>query len=92
MVSEFVIFLLIMMGNVVLLLYLILTFIAIGLFSLMLYTGIFVVLMEYHEAVENFLNSYARFRPSSQHFCLRLCAYVYALGVIAVLGWWLSWF
>ena len=88
MVSEVITFGLVEFGNVVLLWYNILNSIAIGLLSLLLYTGIFVVLMEYHEAVENFLNRYARLRPGLQHFCLRLCAYVYALSVPAVLGLW----
>ena len=89
MVSEVIIFGLFAFDSVVLLWFSIVTSIAIGLFSLVLYAGIFVFLMEYHEAVGNFLNRYARLRPGLQHFCLRLCAYVYALGVIAVLGWWM---
>ena len=88
MVSEVIILVLALYGNVVLLWQSVLTSIAIGLFSLLLYTGIFVVLTEYHEAVENFFNKYARIRPGLQHLCFRLCAYIYSLGVVAVLGLW----
>ena len=89
MVSEVIIIGLVEFGNIVNLWFGILTSIAIGFFSLLLYAGIFDFLMEYHEAVGNFLNRYARLRPGLQHFCLRLCAYIYALAVITALGWWL---
>ena len=89
MVSEVMIRVLAFKPPVMILWFHVLTSITIGLVSLLLYIGIFVVLMEYHEAVANFLNRYARLWPGLQRFCLRLCAYVYALGVIAGLGWWL---
>ena len=89
MVYEVIIFGLVAFENVVLLWPGILSSIAIGLLSLLLYIGIFVLLMEYHEAARNFLNRYARLRPGLQHSCLRLCAYVYALAVIAALAWWM---
>ena len=63
-----------------------LTMFAIGLLWLLLYTAFFVVLMEYHGAVESFLSRYARLRPGLQHFCLRLCAYVYLYSVLAVIS------
>ena len=90
MVSEVILFGLITLGNIVSLWLEILASIAIGLLSLLLYAGFFVVLTEYHEAVGNFLNRYARLRPGLQHACLRLCAYIYALGVIAAIALWLS--
>ena len=89
MVSEVIIFVLVDFGNIVLFWFQILTSIAMGIGLLLLYTGIFVLLMEYHEAVENCFNRYARLRPGLQHACLRLCAYIYALGVIAVLPVWM---
>ena len=62
-----------------------LVFAAIGLFISLLYTGIFVILMEYHEAMDKFLYRYARLPPGLQHNCLCFCAYFYAVG--AVMGY-----
>ena len=59
--------------------------VAVGLFSLLLYVSIFVVLMEYHEAIEKFLDKHAHLWPRLQHTCLRASAYIYACGVIAVI-------
>lgn len=87
MVSEVVVLALVERGDVLGFWDYNVTFVAIGLSSLLLYTGTFVLLTEYHEAVEDFFNKYIRIRPGLQHICLRLCAYIYALGVIAVLGW-----
>ena len=93
MVSEVIISVLILVVDgatmIVIFWKIILISVAIGVSSLLLYTGIFVLLMEYHEAIENFLNRYARLRPALQHACLRLCAYIYALGVIAALSVWM---
>ena len=60
-----------------------LTSILFGLGSSMLYAGMFVGLMEYHEAIEKVGIKYARIPLGWQHLCLRCCAYVYAGGVIA---------
>ena len=93
MVSGVIIFVLILVvyGATMIVIFwkMILISVAIGVSSLLLYTGIFVLLMEYNEAIENCLNRYARLRPALQHACLRLCAYIYALGVIAVLSVWM---
>ena len=70
----------------------ILTSAAIGLCSSLLYTGIFVVLMEYHEAIERFFDRYARLRPRLQRICLRICAYAYACGVLAAFVYTLYYF
>lgn len=88
-ISEVIILGLVELGNLVTLRYYILNSIAIGILLLLLYTGIFVVLTEYHETVGKFLNRYARLRPGLQHACLRLCAYIYALAVIAAHGSWI---
>ena len=85
MVIEAIVIVLDVFGNVVTFWQNVLTFIAIGLFSLLLYIGFFVVLREYHEVVENFFHKYTRMRPGLQHICLRVCAYIYALGVNAVI-------
>lgn len=60
--------------------------VAVGLFLLLLYTSIFVVLMEYHEAIERFLDKHAHLRPRLQHTFLRGCAYIYACGIIVVIA------
>ena len=85
MVSEVIIFVLAISGKLLVVFYwqTILISIAIGLFLSLLYTGAFVVLTEYHEAVENFFNRYIRLRPGVQHACLRLFAYGYASIAIA---------
>ena len=88
-VSEVTIITLTTFQNIARLWGFIFTSLAIGLLSLLLFTAFFVVLMEYHGAVENFFSRYARLRPGLQQFCLRLCAYVYVLSVLAVLGWWM---
>ena len=60
--------------------------VAVILFVPLLYTGTFVVLMEYHEAMGKFLYRYARLPPGMQHICLRLCAYFYAVGAVTGLS------
>ena len=59
--------------------------VAVGLFSSLLYVSIFIVLVEYHEAIEEFLDKHAHLWPGLQHTCLRASAYIYACGVIAVI-------
>lgn len=66
--------------------------VAIGLCSSLLYTGIFVVLTEHHEAIEKCLDRYARVRPWLQRTCLRVCTYAYACGVLAAVGYLLYYF
>ena len=63
-----------------------LVLIAVVLFESLLYTGTFVVLMEYHEAMSKFLYRYARLPPGVQHSCLRFCAYFYAVGAVTGLS------
>lgn len=86
LVSEFIIFFLVMLQNIVTLWPSFLILLGIGLCSSLLYTGIFVVLTEYHEVVEKFLDRYARVRPWLQRICLRVCTYAYACGVLAAVG------
>ena len=86
MVSEIIIIGLVLFANVVVLWAPILMSVAIGLISSLLYTGIFVILLEYHEAMEKFLDKYACLGPGLQHLCLRVCAYVYACGVIVAIA------
>lgn len=73
-------------GSVIVLWQTILISVAVLLSSSLLYTGMFVVLMEYHEAIENFLDKHAHLLPGLQHTCLRASAYIYACGVIAVVA------
>ena len=73
-------------GSVIVLWQSILISVAVLLSSSLLYTGMFVVLMEYHEAIENFLDKHAHLLPGLQHTCLRASAYIYACGVIAVVA------
>ncbi len=90
-ISEVIIYGLTMYGNIVVLWQIFLWMAAIGLVSSILYTGFFVVLMEYNKVMENFVQKYARLPPEPQHICLRVCAYLYACGVIggiAYLGFW----
>ena len=56
--------------------------ISIDIVSFTLYTGLFVVLKEYHEVIEKAVIKYARLPRGLQSFCLRICAYVYAVGVV----------
>lgn len=86
LVSEFIIFTLVILGDIVTLWPSFLILLGIGLCSSLLYTGIFVVLTEYHEVVEKFLDRYARVRPWLQRICLRVCTYAYACGVLAAVG------
>lgn len=74
-------------GRVIALWWLILSSVAFLLSSSLLYTGTFVVLMEYHEAIEDFLDKHAHLLPGLQHTCLRASAYIYACGVIGVVAY-----
>ena len=58
--------------------------VALGLLSLLIYTSTFVILTEYHEPMERFLDKYARIGPGLQQGCLRFCTFLYALGLIGV--------
>ena len=60
--------------------------VAVGIFLLLLYTSVFVVLMEYREAIEKFLDKHAHSRPRLQHKFLRGFAYVYACSIIVVIA------
>ena len=73
-------------GSIVELWWLILGSVANVLFSSLLYVSIFVVLMEYHEAIEKFLDKHAHLWRRLQRTCLRASAYIYACGVIVVIG------
>ena len=88
-VSEVTIITLTTFQSIVKLWEFILMSLAIGLLSLLPYTAFFVFLMEYHGAVESFLNKYARLRPGLYYLGLRLWAYVHVLSVLAVLLLWL---
>ena len=48
---------------------------AIGLVSSFIYTGTFVVLAQYHEAIEKFLHTYTHLDPILQRMCLHLFTY-----------------
>ena len=88
-VSEFIVYVLVfvrLIPNVVLLWYPFLVSMAFGLFLLLLYTSIFVVLMEHHEAIEKILDKHAHLWPGLRHTCLRRFAYFYACGVIVVIA------
>ena len=86
MISIVVLVVLAYMGNIVVFAFSILLSLAIGLGSTTLYTGIFVVLMEYHEAIGKAVHRYARLQPELQRTCLRVFAYAYACGVVAVVA------
>ncbi len=93
-ISEVIIYGLSTSSNIVLLWQIFLGMAAMGLVSSILYTGLFVILMEYNVVMENFVQNYARLQPGLQHICLRVCAYLYACGVIggiAYLGFWYLW-
>lgn len=55
---------------------------AFGLVALTIYAGMFVVLMEYHEKIEEAGTKYFGLRPRTQRTCLRVCTGVYAVGVV----------
>lgn len=92
MVSQIIVSVLARLGNIVLLDFSVLTSIGIGLFSSVLYSGFFVVLMEYHEAVGKAVHKHARLHPRWQHKCLRFCAYAYPCGIVGGLAVILSFF
>lgn len=87
MVSEIIISILVTFADIVELWPFFLSSLAIGLCSSLLYTGIFVFLTHYNEAIEKSLDRYARVRPWLQRICLRICAYAYACGVLAAVGY-----
>ena len=93
-ISEVIIYGLSTYSNIVSLWQIFLGMAAMGLVASILYTGLFVILMEYNVVMENFVQTYARLQPGLQHICLRVCAYLYACGVIggiAYLGYWYLW-
>ena len=86
MVSQIIVSVLTLLGDILVLLQPVLTSIGIGLVSSVLYTGFFVVLMEYHEAVGKAVHKYTRLHPRSQQKCLRFCAYAYPCSVVVGLA------
>ena len=58
---------------------------AIMLAATSVYTGVFVVLTEYHDPVGRMLHKYARINPGMQRSLLRFCAYAYPVTVVVVL-------
>ena len=86
MVSQIIVFGLVLLGNVVGLWISFLTSIAVGLISSLFYTGIFVILLEYHGAMEKFLDKHACLGPGLQQKYLRFCAYMYAFGATTAIA------
>ena len=87
MVSEIIISILARLRDIVILWRSVLFSVAVGLASLFLYTGVFVLLGEYHEAMERAVEKYARLDPGLQKLCLRFCAYAFLCGVLGIIAY-----
>ncbi len=86
MVSEIIIGVLVRFGDIVTLWIPILNSVAFGLASLFIYTGVFVLLGVYHEAMKRAVDKYARLSPGLQRTCLRFCAYAFPCGVVVAIA------
>ena len=87
LVSEIIISVLVRLGDIVTLWQSVFNSVAIGLASLFLYTGFFVLLGEHHEAMKRAVEKYARLSPRLQRTCLRFCAYAFSCSVIAAVAY-----